>query len=130
MLKQLRRALASEFGATIVEFALVAGISTILFVGLLDLTRLAYVSTLLQAGAQEGARYGIAHFDDTNGIQQAALERLVGIDPDAAEVTITYPSDDEITVTITYDFELITAFAIDLFNGNPIVLRGSATMVR
>ncbi|NJD90328.1 MAG: hypothetical protein FIA91_02235 [Geobacter sp.] len=125
--------LASRFGSerasSMVEFALVLPMLILLLSAVLDLSRALYTHTALQAAAQEGARYGIVAPGDNNGIQTTAQQALIGLDPARTSFNITRPSSAEIAVEIFYDFPLATPLIELLFDGNGLLLRGTARML-
>lgn len=117
-----------EQGSNMVEFALVFGIASLLIFGLIDLSRVVYASTALEAAAQAGARYGITAPDNEAGIRAAVTEDLVGVDTGALEITITHPSSQEIEVELTYQYQFITPIMSQLFGSNAMTLHAGARM--
>jgi Flp pilus assembly protein TadG len=91
-----------ESGASLVEFAIIAPILLILLFGIFELARLGYAFSEVWSAAREGARYatttgdsdnpgdGIPNFIDCDGIESAALSRVVVEALDGADVAITY----------------------------------------
>ncbi len=76
MTQVLRRFRASESGASLVEFAILAPVMVFLLVGIVDIGRYTYYGILAANAARAGAQYGsqsLTYVDDYTGIQNAAL---------------------------------------------------------
>ena len=70
--QQRLRALTGDAGSAIVDFALVGGLVTVLFVAVLQLTIVLHVRNTLVDSAGEGARYGaLAGHEPADGAQRA-----------------------------------------------------------
>jgi hypothetical protein len=130
---------APRRGQSLVEFALVLPVLVILLLGLLDLGRLFYAYVGVTGAAGEGAAHGarIARDPDMDHGQLLieveartieASDGLVQIEEGTVEVApdeIT-ESSDSITVTLTYDFELITPLVRRIVSGGVLSLRAVA----
>lgn len=89
-----------ERGATLVEFAIVAPLLFILLFGVVEFARLGYAFSEVWTAAREGARYatvvgdedgnGEPNFVDCDGIEAAALSKVVIGTLSTADVDITY----------------------------------------
>lgn len=117
-----------EQGSNLVEFALVFGIASLLIFGLIDLSRVVYASTALEAAAQAGARYGITAPYDEAGIRAAISENLVGMDIDALQIAVTHPDSQEVEVDLTYSYQFVTPIMSQLFGSDALTLHASARM--
>lgn len=129
----------SQRGQSLVEFALVLSVLVILLLGLLDLGRLFYAYVGITGATAEGSAHGarIAR-DPTLTYQELvseietrtveATEGLVQIEADQVTVApdeIT-ESSESITVTVTYDFELITPLVRSIVSDGVLPLRAVA----
>ena len=126
----------TQRGQSLVELALVLPVLVILLLGLVDLGRLFYAYTGITGAAAEGAAYGAARarwldLDLEAEVRKRTVEAsdgLVQIGDDAVDVApapIT-PSTDRITVTVTYDYELITPLVRNMVGGGVLPLRAVA----
>lgn len=125
-------------GQSLVELALVLPVLIILLLGLADLGRLFYAYVGISGAAAEGAAYGatIARRPDLDFVEETrrrtveATDGLVQLDDPAQQVTVVpasiNPSTERITVTVTYDFELITPLVRNMLGGGILPLRGLA----
>jgi hypothetical protein len=77
-------------GQATVEFALVVSLLLLVLFGIIDFSRLFFAYATMSNGVREGARYGIVHPEDTEGIiqQSEAMMVLIG---GQAEVTVEFP---------------------------------------
>jgi Flp pilus assembly protein TadG len=81
----LRRALSrfgwaiSERGGSLVEFALVLPVLTLLLVGVIDFGRAYYLNVEVSNAAYTGAMYGTQNNTDTTGMQNAATGDAVDV---------------------------------------------------
>ncbi|NOZ50750.1 MAG: pilus assembly protein [Chloroflexi bacterium] len=128
LLATFRHNLRSETGSNLVEFSLVFAIVSMMIFGLIDLSRVVYASTSLEAAAQAGARYGITAPYDTAGIEAAVTANLVGVDTSELQITVTHPDDQEVKVTLTYEYQFITPVMAQLSNAASLTLHASARM--
>jgi Flp pilus assembly pilin Flp len=96
-----RRSVASERGATLVEFAVVAPLLFLLLFGVIEFARVVSAYTTVWTGAREGARYattteesevtsGVPRFRDCAGILQAVQAKAVTTSIDVSDVTIQW----------------------------------------
>ncbi len=123
-------------GQNLVEFALVLPVLMILLLGLLDVGRLFYAYTGITGAAAEGAAYGVtaARRPDVDlyaEIRKRTVEATDGLvqieedDVDVAPESIA-PSTDRITVTVTYNCELVTPLVRGMVGGGVLPLRAVA----
>ncbi|MCB9148900.1 MAG: pilus assembly protein [Caldilineaceae bacterium] len=116
----LRHLLLRQHGQSLVETALILPIIFTISFGMIDLCRLAYASTVVEAAAQAGARAGII---DTTTIESAALAKMVGLDTSNASVVPNLSNTNQVNVKVIYEFQFITP--ID----TQITLTGDADML-
>ena len=80
--RSLRRALRSERGASIVEFAILAPVLIFLVIGVIEIGRYMYFGIVAAHMAESGARYGaqtLGTAADSTGMQNAALADGAGL---------------------------------------------------
>jgi Flp pilus assembly protein TadG len=132
-------------GQSLVEFALVAPILALLFLGAIDLTRAFYTYIALQNATREAARVVIDfpyEYDDSAACTAGNQEALpyVTVSCGAGTLTISpaantsvspprrVPGRQPITVTATANFTPVT-FMMTAVTGGTITLRASTTML-
>ncbi len=126
-----RNSIQAEDGSTLIEFALVLTLLLTLTFGMIDLARYVYTVSVVRAAAQEGARAGVIDQADAEDVQDAAYDKIVGLDPDqvAVDLLTPFPLSDEATVEVqvTYPFEFVTPFLAAAIGG-PVLIEGTASM--
>jgi Flp pilus assembly protein TadG len=134
-------------GQSLVEFALIAPIIALLFLGAVDLTRAFYYYIILENSTREAARVLIDYpyqFDDSEACRAAVREAqayitlscsggtpTVTISPSASLATTPprrVPGRNPVTVTATTNFTPMTPL-IQNFTGGTITLSASTTMM-
>jgi Flp pilus assembly protein TadG len=73
---RLRKAIGSEAGTSVVEFAILAPVFIFLLIGLIEVGRYTYFGTLAANAARAGVQYGsqsMQTYADNTGMQNAAL---------------------------------------------------------
>lgn len=109
-----------------VEFALLLPVLLFLAFGIFEFGRAYYTYSAIANAANEGARYGTVYPTDTNGIKNRAIQRAVGIDLTAGNVTVSPVSpcviDSPIVVTVQYQF------TADVFMVPSFMMNRSASM--
>lgn len=118
----IKRGQQAERGQSAVEFALLVSVLLIFIMAILDLGRGLYAYTAITAAAQEGVRYALIHPGDGAGVGAVVRSHAVGLDPARLASSLFEPQPDIVSVTVTYDFVLITPLIGDLV-GNGGVLR-------
>ena len=95
----LRRLAACRDGATLVEFAFTLPIVLMLFLGMFEVAMVMFVSTSVEGGLREAARFGITgQITDPEDREQAIIDMIETytfgfVDVDAADITfMTYDS--------------------------------------
>ena len=121
------------FGQSLVEFALVLPLLVLILMGIFDLRRAIYASSVIANAAREGARARVTSRGDNTPITQAINSTIIGLDPNAMQ--IGYPptprnQGDPVTVAVTYTFRAITPLIGNIFgpSGN-LLLSSTATML-
>ncbi len=123
-------------GQSLVELALVLPVLMIVLMGLLDLGRVFYAYVGITGAAAEGAAYGVtaARRPDVDlyaEVKKRTVEATDGLvriadgDVEVAPASIT-PATDRITVTVTYDYELMTPLVRNMVGGGVLPLRAAA----
>ena len=132
-------------GQSLVEFALVVPLLTLLFLGAVDLTRAFYTYIGLQNATREAARVVIDfpyEYDDTVACAAGNQEGLPYVTVSCATGTLTFspaantsaspparvPGRAPVTVTATASFTPLT-FLMTAVTGGTITLRASTTML-
>lgn len=104
-----RRSVASERGATLVEFAVVAPLLFLLLFGVIEFARVVSAYTTVWTAAREGARYatttdesditaGVPRFRDCAGIIHAVQAKAVTTAIDVTEVTVEWADPSGIPI--------------------------------
>ena len=120
---------ANRRGGSTIEFALACLVVMPVMMGTFDLGRAVYIQSAVSVAAQEGARYGIVHEDDTGGIQSAALRLAIGLDPSLLSVAVTYPDSMSVEVVVSYQFTAVTpGIGALLGGGGGLTLSSTARM--
>jgi Flp pilus assembly protein TadG len=132
-------------GQSLVEFALVVPLLTLLFLGAVDLTRAFYTYIGLQNATREAARVVIDfpyEYDDTAACSAGNQEGLPYVTVSCGAGTLTFspaantsanpparvPGRAPVTVTATATFTPLT-FLMTAVTGGTITLRASTTML-
>jgi len=117
-------------GQSLVEFALCLPLLMLIFAGIFDLGRAFNAYIIITNAAREGAYYGSLNPQDSNGIITRVIEEAQGsgiaLTADNITVDSTGVSGSPISVTVNYQFTMITSF---LFGGQPINLESKAEML-
>jgi Flp pilus assembly protein TadG len=125
MLKRLR----SEKGQEVVEFALVIPLLFLLIFGIIDFSNIIFSYDTISNATREGARYGIIHPTDYNGIRTAARRLTTGLDPGALQINVTQP-EGNIRVEAIYNVSLITGFVMEIAGNKPYLRLESVSTMR
>ena len=118
--------LGRESGQSALEFAVTLSILLMLTFGLIDIGRMVYTASVVQAAAQEGARAGLIDLSD---IAPAIQQKLVGLDESRMQIDISQPDNNSVEVDVTYKFEFIVPLVSQAVNAQGVDLRGSASMI-
>jgi Flp pilus assembly protein TadG len=135
-----------EKGQTLVEFALILLLLLTLLFGITEFGRAWYFSNALTNGVRDGARYAATLSNTTSftakvktfttsqvkeAIPQDNLQVFVtAVDKNNADkspVDNNLVAGDAVTVTVTYDFEVLTGSIVPFFSGTKTLTR-QATM--
>jgi Flp pilus assembly protein TadG len=94
-------------GVALVEAAVIMPFVILLVLGVIDISRAFFDSAKVQEAAQEGALYASLNPTDSVGAVARAEETFT--DPDfTGSITVSCPATDQVTVTVSYTFNLIT----------------------
>jgi Flp pilus assembly protein TadG len=124
----------TQSGQELAEFAIVLPLLLLVAFGVLDLGRIFHSAITITNAAREGARYGMIHSDDVDGIAAATLAEAQnsGIDLSTSIIDVTCPegcgSGLPIRVTVEYNF---TFFMIGFVFPEPnlTIIRSAEMMV-
>jgi Flp pilus assembly protein TadG len=124
----------AERGQSLLELAILLPVLLIILLGILDVGRLYMTMVAIHDAAAEGASYAASYPSRTSQIQQRAAESstaLTTIDP--SMVVITYggsqSSGQPITVTVNYDYDLLTPLLSAMVPSGTLRVRGIDTRV-
>ena len=123
-------------GQSLVEFALLFPILILIVLGIADLGRAYYALVTLNDAAEEGAMYAAISPDPTNSaerekIRDRAAHATSGL-INADDLKQNWDQDsvvvggDTVTVTVEYDFQVLTPIMQSFFGGGTVTLRGRA----
>jgi len=137
-------------GQDLVEFALVVPFLLLLIMGIFDLGRVTFFYSTLTNISREGARYGVVHPCDDDGVIAAAKEKAIGIDPNDLIFNIPPalphmwnppdcsatdpPGRGTVIVSVSFEFIPITPFIADILGAEEeegrkfIILNSTANM--
>jgi len=123
--------LGDKDGQSIIEFALVLPILLLVLFGITEFGRAIMVTNVLHTASREGARLAVVSaVSDTVSVKDRINEVLdaANLDLGKATTSIVYSSSDNcVTVTITYQFEVLSGGILDPFMGT-IPLKGMTVM--
>ena len=119
-------------GQGLVEFAIILPVLILFIMIIFDLGRMAYYYSAIHNASREGARYAAIHHRTATAtdIATATRQLVAGLDNSLLTITSSYPTEDEVRVTVTYQFKTATPI-ISMLQGsmdNTILLTSRATM--
>jgi Flp pilus assembly protein TadG len=129
------RRMKKEKGQSLVEFALLLPILLIILIGVIDLGRMYYAYVVITDAAAEGATYAAINPNDVTEIENRARSVCGDIAAGVQSVEVTCPtcpdtaSGDIVTVSINYDYIVLTPFMDVLFEEGTVPLQSQATEV-
>jgi len=115
-----------ESGQSTLEFAAALSILLMLTFGLIDLGRMVYTASVVQAAAQEGARTGLV---DMAAIAPAIHSKLVGLDANRTQINISQPDSNSVEVGVTYQFDFAVPLIAQAVKRDGVNLHSSASMI-
>jgi Flp pilus assembly protein TadG len=102
-MKRLRRLIGDRDGVAAIEFAMAVPIVALTVAGLIELSMVIFVSSLMEGGIRDAARFGITGYVPPGTTRDAQIRKLVGdataglIDMAAAVIdTKVYPSFSDV----------------------------------
>ena len=98
-----------ETGASLVETALILPFLLLLTLGVIDISRAYFDAAKVQEAAQEGVVYASLNPDSPDDAVARAEDTIANLDFDG-DIAVTCLSDDQVRVTVTHEFTLITPF--------------------
>ena len=116
----------ARYGQATLEFALTLVLLLSLIFGMIDLSRMVYAASIVQAAATEGARTGVV---DIDGVVPAIHDKMIGLDENLTQIDISMPNEDSILVGVTYKFRFIAPIIAQIVNEDGYDLHGSAEMI-
>lgn len=115
-------------GQALVEFALVISILVMIIFGIIEWGRLWMTMNVLTGAAREGVRVAAVTAPDPILVDNAAQNVLTASNITGATVTISGPNAaSEVTVTVQYTYNVLTAGIVPGLNGS-LQLSRSAIM--
>lgn len=137
-----------DAGQSLIEFALMLPLLLIAFVGVADVGRLFFYTSMVSSAAREGAIYAASHSNAlpdcsagcTPLISGPVLQRVCDSSgtadygapcPTGLKVaSATYGPGRDAVITVTYDFSfIVTSLASRLIPNDPLILRASSRFV-
>jgi Flp pilus assembly protein TadG len=124
-----------EKGQSLVEFALILPILLIILIGVVDLGRMYYAYIIITDAAAEGATYAAINPNDISEIENRARAACGDIAAGVQSVQVTCPtcpsaeSGDTVTVSISYDYVVLTPFMDVLFEEGAVPIQSQSTEV-
>jgi Flp pilus assembly protein TadG len=131
-------------GQALTEFALVLPILLLLLMGVFEFGYAFTVYTGLFNAAREGARYGVAQPLDQQGIVTQAREKIMLIDPNQVQITVSYDNGPppnttftdanaveighRVKVSVTHDLPTITPLIQPIASSLPIETEAARTI--
>lgn len=113
-------------GQSLVEFALTVSLLITLIFGMIDLSRMVYAASVVQAAATEGARSGVVDLDE---VVPTIHNKLVGLDENRTQIDISMPDNNLIEVGVSYQFQFVAPIVSQVVNEDGFTLHGSASMI-
>lgn len=114
----LRKVTKNQRGQSLVEFALVLPLLLVLILGIFEFGRLWMTLNVLTGAAREGVRVAAVTDPDATLVQNAALNVLNAANLTGASITLAGPNAaNEVTVTIQYDYTVLTGSIVPGLNG-------------
>jgi Flp pilus assembly protein TadG len=99
----LRRLVGDHAGIAALEFALAAPVVTMSVAGLMELSMVMFVNSLMEGGLRDASRYGITGYVPDGTTREQQIKKILGdatiglIDMTAADITTkVYPSFDDV----------------------------------
>lgn len=124
----------SERGQGLVELAIALPFLLLLLLGVLDVGRAYWALVALKDAVSEGASYAASYPTRTTEIQERAAESsnaLMVLSPDMFSIDYVDPptTGQPITVTVTYDFEIVNPVVNAIVPDGKLTLRAADTRV-
>jgi Flp pilus assembly protein TadG len=118
-----------EGGQDLVEYALIAPIFFLLFLGIIEFSLIVWRYDTIASVAREGARYGIIPGRTEAQVEAYAATRALGLSPGPA-IDATMGSST-VRVDVTYTFDLLTSPIVEAFGGTgTVTLHATSVMNR
>lgn len=73
----LRRLLGQAEGVSLIEFAILAPAFLLTVVGIMELSMIAFATSVLEGGLREAARFGITGLDPSNGTREQRIVEII-----------------------------------------------------
>jgi Flp pilus assembly protein TadG len=113
-------------GQSLVEFAIILPVFILLAVVIFDFGRAVYYYSAIHNAAREGARYGVIHPDDDQGMIDTAENYAIGLGMTNLTVTAGVGNSEQVggndtysvTVTVNYCFVPVTPLVEMLMTDN------------
>jgi Flp pilus assembly protein TadG len=124
----MRKLIRNSQGQSFVEFAFVLPILLLVVMGIIEFGNMWLTMNVLSGAAREGVRIAAVTDPDAGQVQTAVENVLTPANIIGATITVAGPNGaSEVTVTVQFDYTVITLGIIPGLNGT-IPLTRSATM--
>jgi Flp pilus assembly protein TadG len=129
LIRQIKRMCRNRRGNAVIEFALVLPLLLLIVFGITEFGRAIMTTNILHTAAREGARLAaVSDMGDTLSVQTRVVTVMQAAGVDVKSITVDYSAANKsVTVTVTSDFEVLSAGVLDPFMGT-IELTGKTVM--
>ncbi len=116
-------------GNAVIEFALVLPLLLLVVFGITEFGRAIMTTNILNTASREGARLAaVSSFSDTLSVQSRVIEVLDAANVNVKAIVIEFSAvNKSVKVTVTTDFEVLSAGVLESFMGT-IELSGTTVM--
>jgi len=106
-----------ERGAGAVEFALIVTVFAFILMAFLDMGRVVYLNSAVEAAAQEAARAYAGNTSlTTSQLKTIITNKVAGLDSSSLSVTVSSPDSRTVEVSVSYPYQPITPLLQPFFS--------------
>jgi len=120
-------------GQSLVELALTLPVILLMLFGIIELGRAFLIYSEVSNAAREGARYGMVHPEDSDGIMGAARAKVALTPPDQISIAVSYDTEPafghRVVVVATHDLALLTPLIADFIGPLHIEMVSARTIL-